>query len=209
MKKVGILALCSVLFSCVWLFLLIHLSEIEKGFEASEPMIAVVEKTEDDVLYERQIEALGEEIAFHAHRLSKKYDMPAEVVCALVQTESDGINGRVSSANCVGLTQVSGAAVEQYNRVNGTSWELMDCKDDVKVNLEVGLWYFNWCVRQVEGTKYKWQNAYLMFNVGYGYYKKFYYEWVNGRNPLNGKRYRALERFNGKLNAASKFFEIS
>ena len=208
MKKVGILALCSVLFSCVWLFALIHLSEMEKGFEASEPMMVVVEKTKDDILYERQIEALGEEIAFHAHRLSKKYDLPAEVVCALVQAESDGINGRVSSANCVGLTQVSEGAVVQYNRVNGTSWGLMDCKDDAGLNLEVGLWYFNWCVQQVKDTKYKWQNAYLMFNVGYGYYKKFYYEWVGGRNPLNGKSYGALRRFNGKLEAASLHFSL-
>ena len=208
MKKVGILALCSVLFSCVWLFALIHLSEMEKGFEASEPMMVVVEKTKDDILYERQIEALGEEIAFHAHRLSKKYDMPAEVVCALVQTESDGINGRVSSANCVGLTQVSESAVIQYNRVNGTSWELMDCKDNAGLNLEVGIWYFNWCVQQVKDTKYKWQNAYLMFNVGYGYYKKFYYEWVGGRNPLTGKSYGALRRFNGKLEAASLHFSL-
>ena len=208
MKKVGILAAFSVLLSCVWLFALIHLSEVEKGFKPSEPMMMLVEKTEDDILYERQIEALGEEIAFHAHRLSKKYDMPAEVVCALVQTESDGINGRVSSANCVGLTQVSGAAVEQYNRVNGTSWELMDCKDDIGLNLEVGLWYFNWCVQQVKETKYKWQNAYLMFNVGYGYYKKFYYEWVGGRNPLTGKSYGALKRFNGKLETASLHFSL-
>ena len=208
MKKVGILALCSVLFSCVWLFALIHLSEMEKGFEASEPMMVVVEKTKDDILYARQIEALGEEIALHAHRLSKKYDLPAEVVCALVQAESDGINGRVSSANCVGLTQVSEGAVVQYNRVNGTSWGLMDCKDDAGLNLEVGLWYFNWCVQQVKDTKYKWQNAYLMFNVGYGYYKKFYYEWVGGRNPLNGKSYGALRRFNGKLEAASLHFSL-
>lgn len=208
MKKVGILALCSVLFSCIWLFVLIHLSEMEKGFKASEPMIMVVEKTEDEILYEKQVEMLGDNIALHVHRLSKKYEIPAEVVCALIQTESDGINGRVSSANCVGLTQVSEGAVVQYNMVNGTSWELMDCKDDVGLNLEVGLWYFNWCVQQVKNTKYKWQNAYLMFNVGYGYYKKFYYEWVNGRNPLNGKSYGALRRFNGKLEAASAHFAL-
>ena len=207
MKKVGILALCSVLFACVWLFAFLHLLEMEKRFEASEPVITVVEKSADEILYERQSEIFGEEIAAHTHVLSKKYRLPPEVVCALVQTESDGINGRVSSANCVGLTQVGKSAVAQYNEANGTSWELMDCKDDAGLNLEIGLWYFNWCVQQVKETKHVWQNAYLMFNVGYGCYKKFYYEWIEGRNPLNGKSYGALKRFNGKLEAATLHFQ--
>lgn len=209
MTKIKILILTSVLFSCIWLSVLAHLSEKESHFEEKSAMITLVEKTEDEILYDKQVEFFAYdsiEIANETHRLSKQYDIPVPVICALILTESDGINGAVSSANCVGLTQVSEFAVAQYNHVNGTDYSLTECKDNIKINLEVGIWYYNWCVSQVKNTKYVYQNAYLMFNVGCGYYMKYYYDWVNGVNPISGKKYRALDRFKEKLEKSTLHF---
>lgn len=209
-RKNSILILTSVLFFCVWLFVAITLIETEVQIEEKPVCITVIEKkTEEEILYEKQISFFSKdsvEIANETNRLSKQYNIPVSVICALIQTESDGINGAVSSANCVGLTQVSEFAVNQYNNVNGTDYSLIECKDNISVNLEVGVWYFNWCLQQVKGTKYLYQNAYLMFNVGYGSYKKFYYDWVNGINPFNNKRYTALNRFRMKLEESTVHF---
>lgn len=208
-RKNSILILTSILFSCVWLFVAINLIQKEEQFEEQSTCVITIEKTEDEILYEKQVSFFSRdsvEIANETDKLSKQYNIPVPVICALIQTESDGINGAVSSANCVGLTQVSEFAVSQYNNVNGTDYSLIECKDNISINLEVGVWYFNWCLQQVKGTKYLYQNAYLMFNVGYGSYKKFYYDWVNGINPFNNKKYTALDRFRTKLEESTSHF---
>ena len=211
-KKVELLVLFSALCCCIWSFVLIHLNETQKQFESEPVEIVLVEKTKDEILYEKQVEFFNQdsiEIANQTSKLSKKYDIPLEVIYALIQTESDGINGRVSNANCVGLTQVGEKALLQYNQANQTDYSLSECKDNIEVNLEVGVWYYNWCVRQVRETKHVWQNAYLMFNVGYGHYKKFYDDWVEGINPITNGKYRALNRFKSKLQQATIHFLIN
>jgi len=209
-EKVKLLFLFSILFSCIWLFALIHLNNVEQTFPQQEEII-LVEIDKEQILYDKQVEFFENNSIFIANKtkeLSDKYDIPVSVIYALIETESDGINGRVSKANCVGLTQVSEHALKQYNCVHDTEYTLLECKDNISINLEVGVWYYDWCIQQVKETKHVWQNAYLMFNVGYGNYKRFYYDWIEGINPFNGNKYSALTRFKNKLEKSISHFSM-
>lgn len=210
-EKVSVLVLISVLCSCIWLLAAISLFNTEEQhFDKDPPKeIVLIEKNEDEILYEKQIsffERNSIEIAEETRKVSLKYNVPIEVIYALIKTESDGYNGVISKSNCVGLTQISEYALSDYNSFFNTSYTLEECRYDIAINLEVGIWYYSWCVEKVGENSSLWEDAYLMFNVGIGYYRKFYDSWIKGINPINNKKYFALNRFTSKLNESNYHF---
>ena len=122
-------------------------------------------------------EDYAKDIAHAVNRASKKYKIPHYVCYALIATESGrartadmtisnvmNVNNRAKShANCYGLTQVSQAALTDYNYTFGTNYQLTDLYD-IDISIDVGMWHFN-RYRDYVST---WTELYVIYNVGYG-----------------------------------------
>ena len=55
-EKVRILFLFSFLFCCVWFFVLIHLSNVEKQFGCEQKEIVLIELDKEQILYDKQVQ---------------------------------------------------------------------------------------------------------------------------------------------------------
>lgn len=130
----------------------------------------------------------SEELANIILEKSKKYSVEPYVIYALIAAES-GVSSHimneknimnvhdkaVSSAGCIGLTQVGKFALADYNNTHGTKYTLEDLYN-IETNIEVGVWHF--CrYRKYEETL---TGLYVIYNVGYNEYSSVNPYWFYG-----------------------------
>lgn len=120
-----------------------------------------------------------------------KYKIPSYVIFAIIAAESNHygtkdindnsilkVNSHARSIyDCIGLMQVSQYAVDDYNKINGTDYTLNDMYR-VKTNIEVGTWYYS----QFSKVAFSYTEMYVIYNVGYGNYKKTNHYWFYDYN---------------------------
>jgi len=85
------------------------------------------------------------EILLFCSLISQAYDIPPEILPAIIRVESSFRKDAVSHKGAVGLMQVTRTAFTDYLRKNPsgrvTTWE--QCRDDWRANVNVGAWYLS------------------------------------------------------------------
>lgn len=127
-----------------------------------------------------------EKITREVEKASLKYDVPEFVIYAIIATESNfhrtedidlfnisSVNYRARSVyDCRGLMQVSQYALDDFNRIHNTYYNMNDLYK-VDINIDVGVWYFT----QFRTVAFSWTEMYVIYNVGYAKYNKVNYNW--------------------------------
>lgn len=131
----------------------------------------------------------SDEIGNAVYEASVKHNIPPYVIFAIIATESGrhrtdsinelnimNVNPRArSSVDCRGLMQCSKYALADYNRINKTEYT-MDDLFNIGINIEVCTWYYS----QFTTVCSSWTEMYVVYNVGYGNYKKENPYWFYG-----------------------------
>lgn len=156
----------------------IYIAEPEEILYIEEPLPEIKEETAEEKMSNAVFESSG------------KYGVPVNVILAIIATESNtngtskitkenifDVNHEArSSAECVGLMQISKYALAEYNKANETEYNLEELYD-IYLNVEVGTWYFSQLSRLANG----WVEQYVIYNVGYGEFNKVncnsFYNW--------------------------------
>lgn len=139
-------------------------------------------------------EIVAKDIAEAVMKASKKHDIPAYIIYAIIATESnkyhmnefssDNIldvnrNAR-SSYNCIGLMQVSPKWVlPEYNKFYKTNYTEKDLYN-ININIDIGTWHY----KQFRNITKNWVELYVIYNVGYNEYNRvnnYWYFDYNGK----------------------------
>lgn len=198
---------CVVIWSAViimTIFLSLRLHNLNKKVETITPIVEYVPETGMPDKLEIPKDPLKMSIDFCKNRFSDeignavyeasvKYNIPPYVIFAIIATESgrhrtDNINEinimnvnpkARSSVDCRGLMQCSKYALADYNRINKTEYTMNDLFN-IDINIEVGTWYYN----QFTTISDSWTEIYVIYNVGYGNYRKVNPYWFYGWDGL-------------------------
>lgn len=173
----------------------------------------VIEEEYVDPILLRSIELCKqeytEEIALAAIAASKKYDIPIEVVYALIATESGkkgtkeinihnimNVNTAAkSNYNCIGVMQIHPkTALLEYNKYNNTNYTKDDLYD-ISVNIEIGTWHY----AQFKTITTDWTELYVIYNVGYGRYNKINKNWFKDWDGKWKNKYKNIYFFMNDL----------
>lgn len=98
------------------------------------------------------------EIILFCSLISSAYDIPPEILPAMIRVESDYRQDAVSEKGAVGLMQIMPAAFADYQRVNpnGRVTNYQQIVDCWKANINVGAWYLSRMCYREKGT---WKGA--------------------------------------------------
>jgi soluble lytic murein transglycosylase-like protein len=104
---------------------------------------------------------MDNDLIIYVNMCANYYDIPVEIICAIITVESEWKQYAVSSKGAVGLMQVTKAAYKDYVRLNPkyskkwiTSFSVL--KTDPQANINVGSWYLK---RICYETKGNWKDA--------------------------------------------------
>ncbi|MDR0568097.1 MAG: transglycosylase SLT domain-containing protein [Spirochaetaceae bacterium] len=118
----------------------------------------------------------------------------------IILTESHGLANAVSSGGesyGVGLMQISGIALKEFNQNRHTNYKIEDLYDPF-LNVEIGCWILNDYYKAIKNPDiYKVYNAY---NVGLYNHRSHYAYYQNHKYP-DGKSYNALKRLEWAIDA--------
>lgn len=198
---------CIIIWSAVIImtaFLSLRLHNLNKKVETITPVIEYVPETNMPDELEIPKDPLKMSIDFCKNRFSNeignavyeasvKHNIPPYVIFAIIATESGrhrtdnineinimNVNPRArSSVDCRGLMQCSKYALADYNRINKTEYT-MDDLFDIDINIEIGTWYYS----QFTTISDSWTEIYVIYNVGYGNFRKINPYWFYGRDGL-------------------------
>lgn len=166
-------------------FIIIITNDLLKLYEPSKnDTLSKIHIINNNVEYKKVEVFKSEEekqISLAVEQASKKYEIPSYVIYAIIATESglygiDKINEHnilevnskaKSSANCIGLMQLSKYAVADYNYKNNTNLSLNDMYN-ISDNIEVGTWYFSRFNKLAEN----WVEQYIIYNVGFNEFNR-------------------------------------
>lgn len=198
---------CIIIWSAVIImtvFLSLRLHNLNKKVETIAPVVEYVPETNMPDELEIPKDPLKMSIDFCKNRFSNeignavyeasvKHNIPPYVIFAIIATESGrhrtdnineinimNVNPRArSSVDCRGLMQCSKYALADYNRINKTEYT-MDDLFDIDINIEIGTWYYS----QFTTISDSWTEIYVIYNVGYGNFRKINPYWFYGRDGL-------------------------
>lgn len=198
---------CIIIWSAVIImtvFLSLRLHNLNKKVETIAPIVEYVPETNMPDELEIPKDPLKMSIDFCKNRFSNeignavyeasvKHNIPPYVIFAIIATESGrhrtdninesnimNVNPRArSSVDCRGLMQCSKYALADYNRINKTEYT-MDDLFNISINIEIGTWYYS----QFTTVSDSWTEIYVIYNVGYGNYRKVNPYWFYGRDGL-------------------------
>lgn len=198
---------CIIIWSAVIImtvFLSLRLHNLNKKVETITPVVEYVPETNMPDELEIPKDPLKMSIGFCKNRFSNeignavyeasvKHNIPPYVIFAIIATESGrhrtdnineinimNVNPRArSSVDCRGLMQCSKYALADYNRINKTEY-MMDDLFDIDINIEIGTWYYS----QFTTISDSWTEIYVIYNVGYGNFRKINPYWFYGRDGL-------------------------
>lgn len=198
---------CIIIWSAVIImtvFLSLRLHNLNKKVETIAPVVEYVPETNMPDELEIPKDPLKMSIDFCKNRFSNeignavyeasvKHNIPPYVIFAIIATESGrhrtnnineinimNVNPRArSSVDCRGLMQCSKYALADYNRINKTEYTMNDLFD-IDINIEIGTWYYN----QFTTISDNWTEIYVIYNVGYGNFRKINPYWFYGRDGL-------------------------
>ena len=198
---------CIIIWSAVIImtvFLSLRLHNLNKKVETIAPVVEYVPETNMPDELEIPKDPLKMSIDFCKNRFSNeignavyeasvKHSIPPYVIFAIIATESGrhrtdnineinimNVNPRArSSVDCRGLMQCSKYALADYNRINKTEYTMNDLFD-IDINIEIGTWYYS----QFTTISDSWTEIYVIYNVGYGNFRKINPYWFYGRDGL-------------------------
>jgi len=198
---------CIIIWSAVIImtvFLSLRLHNLNKKVETIAPVVEYVPETNIPDELEIPKDPLKMSIDFCKNRFSNeignavyeasvKHNIPPYVIFAIIATESGrhrtdnineinimNVNPRArSSVDCRGLMQCSKYALADYNRINKTEYT-MDDLFGIDINIEIGTWYYS----QFTTISDSWTEIYVIYNVGYGNFRKINPYWFYGRDGL-------------------------
>lgn len=198
---------CIIIWSAVIImtvFLSLRLHNLNKKVETIAPVVEYVPETNMPDELEIPKDPLKMSIDFCKNRFSNeignavyeasvKHNIPPYVIFAIIATESGrhrtdnineinimNVNPRArSSVDCRGLMQCSKYALADYNRINKTEHTMNDLFD-IDINIEIGTWYYS----QFTTISDSWTEIYVIYNVGYGNFRKTNPYWFYGRDGL-------------------------
>ena len=198
---------CIIIWSAVIImtvFLSLRLHNLNKKVDTIAPVVEYVPETNMPDELEIPKDPLKMSIDFCKNRFSNeignavyeasvKHNIPPYVIFAIIATESGrhrtdnineinimNVNPRArSSVDCRGLMQCSKYALADYNRINKTEYT-MDDLFDIDINIEIGTWYYS----QFTTISDSWTEIYVIYNVGYGNFRKINPYWFYGRDGL-------------------------
>lgn len=233
---------CIIIWSAVIImtvFLSLRLHNLNKKVETITPVIEYVPETAMPDELEIPKDPLKMSIDFCKNRFSNeignavyeasvKHNIPPYVIFAIIATESGrhrtdninkanimNVNPRArSSVDCRGLMQCSKYALADYNRINKTEYT-MDDLFNIDINIEIGTWYYS----QFTTVSDSWTEIYVIYNVGYGNFRKINPYWFYGRDGLLYNDYKnsffymndvyppncSYKRLSGEENALRKY----
>lgn len=198
---------CIIIWSAViimTIFLSLRLHNLNKKVETIAPVVEYVPETNMPDELEIPKDPLKMSIDFCKNRFSNeignavyeasvKHNIPPYVIFAIIATESGrhrtdnineinimNVNPRArSSVDCRGLMQCSKYALADYNRINKTEYTMNDLFN-IDINIEIGTWYYS----QFTTISDSWTEIYVIYNVGYGNFRKINPYWFYGRDGL-------------------------
>ena len=98
------------------------------------------------------------DILNYCNQISLKFDIPIEILPAIISVESSFNQNAVSVKGAVGLMQIMECAFLDFKKFNHNSWitNYQVIKDSWKANIYVGAWYLKKvCYKQ----KQNWKDA--------------------------------------------------
>lgn len=198
---------CIIIWSAVIImtvFLSLRLHNLNKKVETIAPIVEYVPETNmpDELKIPKDPlkmsidfckNRFSNEIGNAVYEASVKHNIPPYVIFAIIATESGrhrtnnineinimNVNPRArSSVDCRGLMQCSKYALADYNRINKTEHTMNDLFD-IDINIEIGTWYYS----QFTTISDSWTEIYVIYNVGYGNFRKINPYWFYGRDGL-------------------------
>lgn len=221
------------------IFLSLRLHNLNKKVETIAPVVEYVPETDMPDELEVPKDPLKMSIDFCKNRFSNeignavyeasvKHNIPPYVIFAIIATESGrhrtdnineinimNVNPRArSSVDCRGLMQCSKYALADYNRINKTEYTMNDLFN-IDINIEIGTWYYS----QFTTISDSWTEIYVIYNVGYGNFRKINPYWFYGRDGLLYNDYKnsffymndvyppncSYKRLSGEENALRKY----
>ena len=113
----------------------------------------------------RATAATKAEINAYSDRVADYYEIPREILRAVIKVESDYVTNAVSSKNCYGLCQISENAYVDYKRMNPntpyTNFSMV--KFNYKANIAVGAYYLKRVCYRKKGN---WKDALTAYFYG-------------------------------------------
>ena len=133
----------------------------------------------------------AENLSKKIYNYAKKYDFTHKEGMVIINTESDFKKDAYNrKGKAYGLCQITQPCLSEYNKINGTEYELWQMFD-VDLNLEVGFWYYNRLMNyysnyvkygiKTETREQAIADCYIAYNVGITTFKNVGH-W--GRNQL-------------------------
>ncbi|MCH2176514.1 MAG: transglycosylase SLT domain-containing protein [Lentisphaeria bacterium] len=98
--------------------------------------------------------------------MANKYDVPPELLMALIDTESKFQPDAVGKAGEYGLMQIMPVVLQDWQRHNKRNLGSNSQLFDIDQNLEVGTWYLNRGLKRFEGFNQQEALALCYYNAG-------------------------------------------
>ncbi len=143
------------------LVILLLITSIMAGY-ITDSILTKNEKAEYPLLYSDYVETYSE-----------MYDVPQEIVYAVIKTESDFDPNAISSIGAIGLMQLVPATFEWVCGKENIEYTAENIKNP-EVNIRCGVYYLSYCYSQFE----IWETAYAAYNAGCNRVK----QWVLDEN---------------------------
>ncbi len=89
------------------------------------------------------------------------YDVPQEIVYAVIKTESDFDPNAVSSIGAIGLMQLIPSTFEWVCQREDIEYSAQNIKDP-EINIRCGVYYLSYCYSEFD----IWETAYAAYNAG-------------------------------------------
>jgi soluble lytic murein transglycosylase len=105
-----------------------------------------------------------------AKKYSNIYNVPINIILAIIKQESAGNVFAIGKTSDYGLMQITKGALTDFNKSTGKNYNLFMMLMSPQKNIEVGTFYINWCKKFLNRKEY--YDALRAYNVGVGNVQK-------------------------------------
>ena len=142
-----------------------------------------------------------EEYSSYVEKYSAEYDVPEEIVWAVIKTESGFDSSAVSSAGAVGLMQLTEATFNEISTQRLKEGLTAGMRYDPDTNIRYGTYYLSYLYQRYGN----WDAALAAYNGGLGNAD----DWVdeNGKLSVNDIPFRETRNYVKKVNWARGKYE--
>ncbi len=122
----------------------------------------------DSVLKKNEVAEYPLLYSEYVDKYADMYNVPKEIVFAVIKTESDFNPNAVSSIGAIGLMQLIPATFEWVCEKEDIEYTAENIRDP-EINIRCGIYYLSYCYSQFE----IWETSYAAYNAGCNRVKKW------------------------------------